>query len=407
MLTRRSMIAIGAAAPAVAPAAARAQGSAPTPPSIDELLQAPHVHDAAISPDGEQLAILRTQVKDGKTTAYVALSKLSDLSARPAIAFIGEQDVRAVEWANNERLLIWITFYRDEKGAPYGVWFYDTFVPIPVRRVISVDLKGADSVVMFAGDRTMLRRGFDTSHVVDFLKDDPRAILMQAWNDRRGSYGLYKVDVYTGAATLMEQGVAATQSWLTQGGVPMLRMDANDRGTIGWIYGRAPGETEWKLIRKSRLNERKKLPDFDVVGPTETAGVFLVCQRADGRDTRVIRTFNIASQTFGEVVDRGGAVEVDRPALGNGIDQLGRRRPLLAAVPAQAVAEAQGHPGHGPAVDPGQGPLAFQLAQVPAHGHLADIQALGQLGNGHRALLGEETAELGVAVEGEPVFHRV
>lgn len=302
MLTRRSMIAVGAAAPVVAPAAARAQGSAPTPPSIDELLRAPHVHDAAISPDGEQLAILRTQVKDGKTTAYVALSRLSDLSAKPAIAFIGEQDVRAVEWANNERLLIWITFYRDEKGAPYGVWFYDTFVPIPVRRVISVDLKGADSVVMFAGDRTMLRRGFDTSHVVDFLKDDPRAILMQAWNERRNSYGLYKVDVYTGAATLMEQGGSSTQSWLTQGGVPMLRMDANDRGTIGWIYGRAPGETEWKLIRKSRLNEMKKLPDFDVVGPTQMAGVFLVCQRMDGRDTRVIRTYDIASQHFGEVV---------------------------------------------------------------------------------------------------------
>lgn len=302
MLTRRSMIAVGAAAPVVAPAAARAQGSAPTPPSIDELLQAPHVHDAAISPDGEQLAILRTQVKDGKTTAYVALSRLSDLSAKPAIAFIGEQDVRAVEWANNERLLIWITFYRDEKGAPYGVWFYDTFVPIPVRRVISVDLKGADSVVLFAGDRTMLRRGFDTSHVVDFLKDDPRTILMQAWNERRNSYGLYKVDVYTGAATLMEQGGSSTQSWLTQGGVPMLRMDANDRGTIGWIYGRAPGETEWKLIRKSRLNEMKKLPDFDVVGPTQAAGVFLVCQRMDGRDTRVIRTFDIASQRFGEVV---------------------------------------------------------------------------------------------------------
>lgn len=302
MLTRRSMIAVGAAAPALAPAAARAQGAEPTPPSIDELLQAPHVHDAAISPDGEQLAILRTQVKDGKTTAYVALSKMSDLAAQPAIALIGEQDVRQIEWANDERLLIWITFYRDEKGVPYGVWFYNTFVPIPVRRVISVDLKGQDSVIMFAGAKGLLKQGFDTSHVVDFLKDDPRAILMQAWNDSRGSYGLYRVDVYTGEAILMEQGGVATQSWLTQGGVPMLRMDANARGTIGWVYGRAPGETEWKLIRKSRLNEMKKLPDFDVVAPTQKAGVFLVCQRMDGKDTSVIRTFDIASLDFGEVI---------------------------------------------------------------------------------------------------------
>ena len=302
MLTRRSMIAVGAAAPALAPAAARASGAAPVPPTIDELLKAPYVHDAAISPDGEQLAILRTQVKAGKTTAYVALSRMADLTAQPAIALIGEQDVRAVEWANNDRLLIWITFYRDDKGVPYGVWFYNTFVPIPVRRVISVDLKGQDSVVMFAGAKGLLKQGFDTSQVVDFLKDDPRAILMQAWNDSRGSYGLYRVDVYTGEATLMEQGGAGTQSWLTQGGVPMLRMDTNPRGTIGWIYGRAPGETEWKLIRKSRLNEMKRLPDFDVVGPTQKAGVFLVCQRMDGKDTSVIRHFDIASLEFGEIV---------------------------------------------------------------------------------------------------------
>ena len=311
------MIAVGAAAPVLAPAAARAHAAPPKPPSIDELLQAPYVHDAAISPDGEQLAILRTQLMDGKTTAFVALSKMSDLAAQPAVVFIGEQDVRQVEWANNERLLIWITFYRDDKGVPYGMWFYDTFVPIPVRRVVSVDLKGRDPVVMFAGSKTILKRGFDASRVVDYLKDDPRGILMQAWNDSRGSYGLYHVDVYTGAATLLEQGVSATDSWLTQGGVPMLRMNSNPRGTIGWIYGRAPGEKDWKLIRKSRMNELKKLPDFDIVGPTQKAGVFLVCQRVDGKDTRVIRTFDIASLTFGEVV----AERPDRDFEGAFVDE--------------------------------------------------------------------------------------
>jgi acetyl esterase/lipase len=302
MLTRRSMIAVGAAAPALAPAIARAQGEPPKPPSIDELLKPPYVHDAAISPDGNQLAILRTQVKDGRTSAYVAISRMDDLAAPPSVAFIGEQDVRQVEWANNERLLIWITFYRDDKGVPYGMWFYDTFVPIPVKRVISVDLKGQNPVVMFAGAKSVLKRGFDASRVVDYLQDDPRAILMQAWNDSRGSYGLYKVDVYTGAATLMEQGVSSTDGWLTQGGVPMLRMDSNARGTVGWVYGRAPGEKDWKLIRRSRLNEMKKLPDFDVVGPTREAGVFLVCQRMEGRDHSVIRTFDIAKLEFGHVV---------------------------------------------------------------------------------------------------------
>ena len=298
MLTRRAML----AAAAMTPAVARAATGAPVPPSLEELLREPEVHDAAISPDGEQLAILRSQVKNGKKSAFVTLSRLADLSAPPDMAFIGEQTVTHVEWANNERLLIWITFHKDEKGQPYGLWFYDTFVPVPVKRVISVDLKGQDSVMMFTGSRAVLRRGFDASSVVDYLKDDPRKVLMQAWNEGRGAYGLFQVDVYTGQARLVEQGVAATDYWLTQGGVPMLRMDTNSRGTVGWVYGRAPGEKEWKLIRKSRFDDVKKLADFDVVGPTPQAGVFLVCQRMEGRDTRVIRTFDLASLQFGEVV---------------------------------------------------------------------------------------------------------
>ena len=296
------MLAAGAAAPLAAAVAARAQDAPPSPPSIDELLREPLVHDAAISPDGEQLAILRTEVKSGRTTSFVTLSRMADLSAPPSVASLGEQSATQVEWANDERLLIWITFRNNERGEPYGLWFYGAFVPIPVKRVISVDLKGQDPVVMFTGSRSVLKRGFDASRVVDYLKDDRRRVLMQAWNDSRGAFGLFQVDVYTGQAELVEQGVAATDFWLTQGGVPMLRMDSNARGTIGWIYGRAPGETDWKLIRKSRFNEVRKLPDFDVVGPTPRPGVFLVSQRLEGGDTAVIRTFDLATLEYGEVV---------------------------------------------------------------------------------------------------------
>ncbi len=302
MLTRRSMLAAGAAAPAMAPAALHAATETPGPPTLDELLAEPHLRDAAISPDGEQLAILRTQPRGGKTTAFVTLSRMADLSARPAVVVLGEQKAQQVEWANNERLLIWITFDKDDRGRPYGVVFYGTFVPIPVRRVVSVDLEGKNPVVMFAGSPAVLRRGFDASRVVDFMKDDPRRILMQAWNESRGAYALYTVDVYTGEAELVEQGAPATDYWLTQDGQPMLRIDSNARGTVGWIYGRAPGEKDWKLVRKSRVNELKKFPDFDIVGPTPKAGVFLVCQRPEGRDTSVIRSFDLATLEFGEVM---------------------------------------------------------------------------------------------------------
>ncbi len=165
MLTRRAMLAAGA----VGASGGARHGARPEPargrfrrPSKN-CCASRRSTTPAISPDGEQLAILRTQVKDGKTSAFVTLSRMADLSAQPAVALIGEQSASHVEWANNERLLIWITYEKDDKGQPYGLWFYDAFVPIPVKRVISVDLKGEDPVVMFAGSRSVLRRGFDAS----------------------------------------------------------------------------------------------------------------------------------------------------------------------------------------------------------------------------------------------------
>ncbi|PZQ56330.1 MAG: S9 family peptidase [Phenylobacterium zucineum] len=310
------MLAAGVAAPAIA----RADARGPTPPTLDELLREPHLRDAAISPDGEQLAILRTQPQGGKTTAFVTLSHMQDLSAQPALVKLGEHNAEKVEWANNERLLIWLTFEKDERGRPYGLVFYGTFVPIPVRRVVSVDLQGQNSVVMFSGNPSVLRRGYDASRVVDYMKDDPRRILMQAWNEGRGAYALYAVDVYTGEAEMVEQGAPATDTWLTQGGVPMLRLDSNARGTVAWVYGRAPGEKDWKLVRRSRFDASKKLPDFDVVGPTPKAGVFLVCQRPEGRDTSVVRTFDVASLEFGEVV----AERPDRDFEGAFVDERQR-----------------------------------------------------------------------------------
>ena len=48
MLTRRTMLVAAGAAPAAAPQVARAQGQPPVPPTIDELMREPAVHDAAI-----------------------------------------------------------------------------------------------------------------------------------------------------------------------------------------------------------------------------------------------------------------------------------------------------------------------------------------------------------------------
>lgn len=316
-ISRRTVLAAASLAPAVA---ARGQPAPAKPHTFDELLRAPVVSDAAISPDGAQLAVLHQQAKGDATHAYVTLSRIADMDARPAVVDLGEYQVDQVEWAKNDRLLIWITLWKDSHGRPYGIPYYGVILPVPMRRVISVGLGGADGVMLFADEKTVMRRAFDAARVVDLMHHDPRQVLMQAWDTRRNAFSLYEVDVYTGHAEVVEKGGSATDFWLTQRGVPMLRMDSNRRGTVVSVFARAPGENDWKLVRKSRRNELKKLPDFDVVGPTPDAGVFLVSLRAEGEDTKAVRTYDIRTLQFGEVVGGRPPHDADGAVIDENLD---------------------------------------------------------------------------------------
>lgn len=307
MFTRRMLLAAGALAPVLSPSLGQAKDAtppAPTPPSLAELLRKPLVLDTALSPNGERIAALREQRDGDKRTAYVRLAKSGALDEKPTTVVIGDYDVEQVEWANDDRLLIWVSFTKGPNGKPTGIWWYDEFLPIPVRRILSIDADGNNGVVLFGNQQRALNSDFDLATVVDYMADDPKHILMQIWDYRSEVWALHKVDVYTGEAVLAEKGAQATDGWFTQNGVPVLRWDSNSRGTVVSVMARAPGESDWKLYRKIRRDEFKKLDNFDVVAGTAEAGVLLVRHRPEGENFTVIQKFDIRSLGFGEVVSR-------------------------------------------------------------------------------------------------------
>lgn len=296
-----------AAAEAPAPAARPV-----TPPTLDELFQPAGLLDTALSPNGRRLAALRV-VRDRvanprrskgepsmivRRTGYVSLHDTNDLLAPPALVKIGDFDVEQVEWANEDRLLIWIRALKDASGRYFGVWAGKEFVIVPMRRVISVAADGTGMVVLFSNQPRAVRRDFDLGIVVDRLPAEENFILMQKWETAQGRNALYKVDVRTGEATLVELGEPATDGWYTQAGVPVLRVDSNTRGTTVSIFGRAPGEQQWTLIRKSRLNEANRSVELDVVGVTEQAGIVLISHRAETEEFAAIKTFDVRTQAM-------------------------------------------------------------------------------------------------------------
>lgn len=294
-------MAVTAVTPFIARAAMAAE--APKPPSVDELIADPEVLDVALSPGGGRLAMLVQRKSKGANDAWIQFDDLDNPSQAPAApAHLGDVSVRQIEWVNEDRLLVWFDMDKGQDGKPTGLNFDGEFIKMPVRRVLAINADGSDPVILFKNQTSVMRRSFDLSRVVDVMQSDPRNILMQLWDEVRGVEALHRVDVYTGDARLIERGDFMTNGWFTQNGVPVIRYDSNERGTVISIYVRAPGETDWKLFRKVRRNELEQLSELRFVAATREPGVLLVLMLEDGANMPVIRRFDTRTMKIGETV---------------------------------------------------------------------------------------------------------
>ncbi|PTS81798.1 MULTISPECIES: alpha/beta hydrolase family protein [unclassified Caulobacter] len=326
MISRRQAIAGAVVAPAMFGGIAVAQPvpQGPVPPTIEEFLKPEMDRDAALSPDGKRIAILTSKTVGEKTTATVTLLNADAPDTGRLTLPLGEMEVLGVYWANETRLLIKFRMYAQVEQAQTGARVKRQSLAqkgLPVHRLVAIDADGQNSKILFDDGTAKLRELFDLANVVDMLRDDPRSILMQAWNADFGAWWLYKVDVYSGKPQVVERGELKTWTWQTQNGVPVLRYDGNERGTVMSIFVRPPGAKNWTFYRTVRRGDWAKL-DFNVVGPTKEPGVMLAASRADEKDTLVLRKFDLATMALGEIVSAPAGKDVDVALFTPGGDLL-------------------------------------------------------------------------------------
>jgi len=312
MTTRRELIA-GAGVAALGLAAwgrAWAQGqpaAAAKPLDTLDFYLAPATPDFALSPSGKRVAVLRNKFSDKGIVSSIDVIDTDNAAAPPKSIAIGDHEANAVAWANDKRLLVWIVFDVTHKG-------YETE---EIVRVVALDADGTNPKALFGNRSESLEYIHNLGAVIDFLPDDDDHVLMGAWEPLKGLPALYKVDVTTGDAVVLEYGEPRTSTWLTQKGVPMIRFD-NDRAYGSKIMARAPGEKDWKFVHFFRNDQD---PEFSIHGATAKPGVFYGSARKDGEDKITAREIALANLELGppmmtpERVDARGVWLDQRGAL--------------------------------------------------------------------------------------------
>ncbi len=316
MFTRRAAIVAGAAAPWLADEARAAD-----PPTIEALVRRPALLAASLSPDGETIAVLRQQAgakAEDKGFAFVDLYKAADPKAKPARVTLGELTVTGLNWAGNSRLLIGLLAQTEQTFRPTE-GFIESSYQIAARRLMSVGIDGKGAIILFADDRAISRIDPDLSVIIDRPDNDPGHILMRAFNASVGAYGLYRVDVVSGAHEMVEKGTVRTGGWFMQDGRAVARLDSAGRSSAV-LLSRPPGQSDWKIVRKIRRETELVGPDFELVGPTPELGVFLARTAQPGDTALALRRFNLFTGEVGDVV----ASRPDRDVEGVLIDGVRR-----------------------------------------------------------------------------------
>ena len=317
-LSRRGLLA-SAGGLGIAAAAGPVAAYQITPHALEDLYAKDGVKGVALSPSGERIAIIREIHQGGARLSVLDVLDAANPSAPPKRAPLGDVDCESMVWASDERLLVRIALggrTSTERTSARSLGS-STAAAVISRRMVSIDPDTGGGVVLFDNEPQRMRTMRNLGSVVDLLHDDPEHVLMMAPTQARRINALYKVNVMTGRAEEFERGDFDTIGWETRNGLPVLRYDINAAGNTLEIMARAPGERQWRFVRRMRIAE---VLDFEYVAPTEQDDVILVSARQEGEDVQSIREFNLRTGVYGAPVasrprsDVSGGLTDDRGA---------------------------------------------------------------------------------------------
>jgi dipeptidyl aminopeptidase/acylaminoacyl peptidase len=276
--------------------------SAPVASSLspDAFFTTPTLSNASLSPSGRFMAYLLRN----KDQADIVVEDLVGDTRTVALHNVGVN--LSFDW------LTWKTDTRLVVGVSFMQFFHDNAAHADSKVIgwsfgkymVAVDRDGNNQTILFKGDKGTAYKTGNIMRLMDPLKTDPDHILAILPYDN-GDLAVWKADVHTGAAMVVEKGDGGTLGWDSdRNGAIVARYRLQGRELT--IEGRSPGEATWTQITKLKPRDLvKELADFELIGSAEAPGSLYVAAKptspADG-DTRSVHVYDFRTHSLGPAV---------------------------------------------------------------------------------------------------------
>lgn len=274
------------------------------PPPASAFGRVPAVVDAAISPNGQRIAILGG-VSDQRVISIATI----DQPGLPILQ-LGDVEGVGVRWAGDDYLLANIAFW-EAIGDMRRSYRFERQISItkdakPAAKLTASGMMGGNQIML---DQPVLRitSGAQPRIMMVGLIDSSGASATQDTRIKRkgeegGVRALWRIDPVTGQGGLSERGNFDTRSWSVDStGEPRVRIDIDEINHRFSLYGRPKGKSLWTaLVANADFSERR-----NYLGYQESADAVLLA-----KDGKIVlrRLADGAVETFAEDADASSLV---------------------------------------------------------------------------------------------------
>ncbi|MDB5468675.1 MAG: hypothetical protein JWR84_235 [Caulobacter sp.] len=243
------------------PLAAQAQPAAPlaAQPPVAAFARLPAIQQAVISPDGTRLAYIGGTA-DERVTFITPID-----GGAPVTIRAGAVDVKGIRWAGSRHLLIRVSMYDNDSDFTGGMKEAYSFL-----RDLIVDASTGDVIGQVLGDRNWNRLAIEIPVLAVVDGEQPYLVVEGLdvtadtgtgldYIQRKGSRivpSLWRVDLKTGKARMLDRSGRMTQSLITDlGGDLRARWDYDDVRNVQTLQVRKKGGAVWKPMESWRIDE--------------------------------------------------------------------------------------------------------------------------------------------------------
>ena len=278
----------------------------------------PVIHDAALSPDGTEIAA----VVSFKGKYIIRISELGASAGDPRLVGLGEGIKPAyIKWANDDQVIL--SFWQSEKigSTPIRTGYLYTLDSQTMKGDILVDPRkdGRSTTGARLGKSAIFRQWNNV--VVDWLEDDPEHILMAYSNEDNNNLSpdLRRVNVKTGKSVIVKRGMSNVQHWYTdQTGEVRIGQGRRDDSKGSWVMRiKEPGSRDWQGSDDfPGLDANADIHGF-TSNPNE-----LIISAYRGKDTVGLYVYDLSSKSITRKIYHNDKYDASGVILSKGGDEI-------------------------------------------------------------------------------------